>query len=129
VSKIGGVRRGNTKAISGYTRQIRSQSQAVQWQERPAARARLGETWWLGLRLLEGVDPERARRSSGLDPSSEDPALAIAARLEQQGLLRREQQRFCLSERGIPLADYVGREFLELGLGESSAPNANPARV
>jgi oxygen-independent coproporphyrinogen-3 oxidase len=128
VSKIGGVRRGNTKAISGYTRQIRSQSQAVQWQERPSARARLGETWWLGLRLLEGVDPERARRSSGLDPSSEDPALAIAARLEQQGLLRREQQRFCLRERGIPLADYVGREFLELGLGESSAPNANPAR-
>ena len=116
VSKIGVTRRGNTKAIAGYARQVRSQGQAVNWQESPAARARLGETWWLGLRLSEGIDPALARIRAGWDSSAEDPALAIAARLEQQGLLLRQGARVRLSERALPLADYVGREFLELGL-------------
>ncbi|MEO6711013.1 MAG: hypothetical protein ABI054_05605, partial [Planctomycetota bacterium] len=82
-----------------------------------------GETWWLGLRLAEGVDPAAARATAGLDASDIDPALAIAARLSDQGLLRMSGDRYCLTERGVPLADFVGSEFLELGLVDR-APSA-----
>ena len=119
VSKVADTRRGNTKSISGYVRQIRAQSHAVQWQESPTSRARLGETWWLGLRLSAGLDPALARACAGWDGLAADPALAIAARLEEQGLLRTAQGRVFLTERGVPLADFVGREFLELGLDPS----------
>ena len=116
VSKTAGMRRGNTKAIAGYTRWIHSQGHAVQWQESLPALARLGETWWLGLRLGEGVDPADARLRAGWESCNEDPALPIVERLEQQGLLERVGTGVRLSPRGIPLADFVGREFLELGL-------------
>lgn len=109
------VRRGNVKSIQGYVQRVREQGHAVQWEERLDAAARLGETWWLGLRLAEGVDPERARRVAGFaNPDGGDPALDTARRLEGQGLLLLRDGRFVLSERGTPLADFVGREFLEV---------------
>src|SRR6202008_137715 len=57
VSRVGDVRRGNVKSIAGYVRALREAGHAVHWEERLAPRARLGETWWLGLRLADGVDP------------------------------------------------------------------------
>ena len=124
VSRVGSTRRGNTKAISAYVRQIRDAQHAVLWEENPAARARLGETWWLGLRLQEGVDPAAARATSGFDTPAQDPALAIAARLEAQGLLQTHAGRYVLTERGLPLADFVGAEFLELGLVDRAVPSS-----
>ena len=122
VSKVGGTRRGNTKAIAGYTRQVNGQGHALQWQESPAALARLGETWWLGLRLREGVDPARARSTAGWESGAQDPALAVVTRLEGLGLLQTLGARVSLTQRGIPLADFVGREFLELGLDLGARP-------
>jgi len=124
VSRVDSTRRGNTKSIAGYVRQIHSDGHAVQWEESPEARARLGETWWLGLRLAEGVDPAAARATAGFDARELDPALAIAAKLSDQGLLRIEGDRYCLTERGVPLADFVGGEFLELGLVDPAAETA-----
>jgi oxygen-independent coproporphyrinogen-3 oxidase len=124
VSRVGDTRRGNTKAIAGYVRQLRDGGHAVQWEESPAARARLGETWWLGLRLQEGVDPAAARATAGFQEIESDPALAIAGRLVEQGLLDVIAGRFALSERGVPLADYVGGEFLELGLPDRTRASA-----
>ncbi len=124
VSRVGSTRSGNTKAISGYVRQIQADGHAVQWEENPAARARLGETWWLGLRLQEGVDPAAARAMSGFGAEDADPALAIAARLEGQGLLSTHAGRYALTERGVPLADFVGGEFLELGLVDRVSPTS-----
>ncbi|HUR27721.1 MAG TPA: hypothetical protein VM509_06010 [Planctomycetota bacterium] len=124
VSRVGGTRRGNTKGVAGYARLVRADGHAVQWEENPASRARLGETWWLGLRLREGVDPGAARATAGFDGSSCDPALVIAARLSELGLLRQQEGRFVLTERGVPLADFVGGEFLELGLAERPGAGA-----
>jgi hypothetical protein len=62
------------------------------------------------------VDPRQARLTAEWTEHGADPALAIAARLRDQGLVVWMGERVVLSERGIPLADFVGREFLELGL-------------
>ncbi len=112
VSRVGPVRRGNVKGISGYTRQMRDRGHAVHWEERLDAPARLGETWWLGLRLAEGVDPQRARQTANFEDGMADPATEIAERLEAQGLLFKHNGRVALTPRGVPLADHVGREFL-----------------
>ncbi len=111
-SRVGRTRRGNTKSIGGYARQIREHGHAVLWEERLAAHARLVETWWLGLRLAEGVDPARARATADFDEPGPDPALLIAERLESQGLLCTRAGRVALTARGVPLADHVGRAFL-----------------
>jgi coproporphyrinogen III oxidase-like Fe-S oxidoreductase len=71
----------------------------------------LGETWWLGLRTAEGVDPAQARRTAGLE-GTDDPALAVARPLLEEGLLEERGERLCLSERGLPLADAVAARFL-----------------
>ena len=87
---------------------------------------RLGETWWLGLRLARGVDPVSALLTAGLEPDRvDDPARSRALELVEQGLLDRAPnpgpagspgapagERFRLTPRGLPLADAVAREFL-----------------
>ncbi len=110
-SKVGFTRSGNVKGISTYTRAIVERGDACAWSETPDAAARLGETWWLGLRLSDGVDAVRARATAGFD-DGDDPALATATRLCAQGLLERRGEHHRLSARGLPLADYVAREFL-----------------
>ncbi|MFN0007468.1 MAG: radical SAM family heme chaperone HemW, partial [Planctomycetota bacterium] len=62
VSKIGNRRAGNQKGTTSYVRAIRQKGHARGWEEEPSAEKRLAETWWLGLRLREGVDPAEARR-------------------------------------------------------------------
>ena len=88
-----------------------AEAPAPAWEERLDSGARLGESWWLGLRLTRGVDPGALRRSVGL-PAAEDHCLPIARRLVADGLLEQRSSRLCLTDRGLPLADAVGREFL-----------------
>lgn len=120
VSRTEFTRRGNIKAIAGYTAAIRDRGHATLWSETPAPAARLGETWWLGLRLAEGLTADEARGRAGFPPDSPDPALAIAHRLAELELIESTAGRWRLTARGIPLADYVGREFLALGLATAS---------
>jgi oxygen-independent coproporphyrinogen-3 oxidase len=111
VSKIGNTRAGNVRAISAYNHRARESGRAIVWEETPSPAARLAETWWLALRLSEGIAPEEARRRAGF-ASEHDPAQAIALRLVELGLLARDGERFTLTPRGLPLADHVARQFL-----------------
>jgi oxygen-independent coproporphyrinogen-3 oxidase len=112
VSKVGHTRTGNSKGTGAYVRRIVESGDARAWRETPTASKRLAETWWLGLRLREGVRPRDARRVAGLE-GDDDPALEVAKRLAEDGLLERSDDRFRLTRRGLPLADWIARRFLE----------------
>lgn len=116
VSKVGQARAGNPRAIQPYLRRIRAAGHATDWREDPDAHARLAETWWLGLRLSEGVNPDDARATAGLPDHEEDPGLAIAQTFVDQGFLETHEvggaAHYRLTARGLPLADAVARKFL-----------------
>jgi len=112
VSKIGNRRLANVKGIQGYSRRIAEGPDALVFGEEPDALARLGETWWLGLRLDQGLTADEARQRAGTPPGFEDPMPAVAATLLGQGLLEERAGRLRLSSSGLPLADYVARQFL-----------------
>lgn len=112
VSHIEGVRLGNTRGIEAYRGALAGGEGPATWSERLEPTARLGETWWLGLRRTRGVDPAEARAVAGVD-EGRDPAVPVARGLVEQGLLERDGARYRLSARGLPLADRVAAEFLQ----------------
>ncbi len=112
VSHIAGVRSGNTRGIEAYRGALAGGESPAAGSERLEPTARLGETWWLGLRRTRGVDPVEARAVAGVD-EGRDPAVPVARGLVEQGLLERDGARYRLSARGLPLADRVAAEFLE----------------
>lgn len=111
VSKVGATRGGNLKAIKPYNRRIQDQGDARTWEETPSGPARLFETWWLGLRLSEGLTAAEARGRAAFTDEI-DPALPIARSLASDGLVAEVDGRFRLTSRGLPLADYVAKRFL-----------------
>jgi oxygen-independent coproporphyrinogen III oxidase len=115
VSRIGGARFGNPRSLGAWQAAIQAQRPAATWVERPADSQRLGESWWLGLRRRQGVDPAEALAASSVPHDS--PAARAAQRqanqLVEQGLLELDQGRFRLTVRGWPLADAVARRFLD----------------
>lgn len=114
VSKVGHARAGNPRGIAPYLKGVRAHGYATQWREDPAATARLSETWWLGLRLARGLDPEEARATSGAGEEAAARALELAEELVGHDLLERTTEgRFALTSRGLPLADAVARRFLD----------------
>jgi hypothetical protein len=66
------------------------------------------------MRLSAGVDPVAARTLSGVDPE-DDPCLPIAKRLAVEGLLFEKESRWCLTPRGLELADAISKEMLAAG--------------
>lgn len=114
VSKVGTARFGNVKAVGAYNRRIQERGEARAWEEEPNELARLFETWWLGLRLAEGLTAAEARGRAEFR-GAEDPALSIAHGLVVDGLVEEAEGRFRLTARGLPLADYVAKRFLAAG--------------
>lgn len=116
VGKIGTTRAGNVRNLGEYRRRIADRGQALDWSETPHGWARLGETWWLGLRLTEGLSAREAWTRAGLSDAAgiEDPSLAIVQNLAEQGWLEPVGERWRLSRKGWPVADAVAREFLRL---------------
>ncbi len=112
VSKVGIVRGGNVKSVGDYVRRITEKGDARVWEESPDALDRLRETWWLGLRLAEGLSPAEARARAEFDAPI-DPLEPIAERLVSEGLLERRGPRIALSATGLPLGDWVARKFLD----------------
>lgn len=122
VSKVGTTRAGNTKALAAYQRAAEGAGSAIEWAEDPGPGTRLAETWWLGLRLAEGVEPGAARRAAGFESGPEDdPALDLARGLARSGHLEERAGRFRLSASGLPLADALARRFLTRLAGSAPA--------
>ena len=111
VSHVAGLRRGNARSRAKWSADVEQRGCAAEWEERLAPRARLGETWWLGLRTRRGVEPARARALAGFD-SGEDPCERAALDLARDGFLEAREGRYALSARGLPLADALARRFL-----------------
>ena len=117
VAKSGWRRAGNPRSLVRWQAAVEAGRPATEWEETLEPLARLGETWWLGLRLAAGVDAAEARGTSGWEapPEATDPAARLAATLEAEGWL--EQPRpgcWALSSRGLPLADRISARFLAL---------------
>jgi len=114
VSKAGHTRAGNPRSIQPYLRRIAAEGVALQDHEELGAHARLAETWWLGLRLAEGVLPAEALATAGVEvlPGS-DPALPIADELCGHGHLEVVAGRYRLTAVGLPVADAIARRFLD----------------
>ena len=124
VSKVGFRRFGNVRHLGEYRRRAGSDAGAHAWSEEPSSWSRLGETWWLGLRLTDGLSAAEAWHRAGLSgwTAEQDPALEIASMAQEQGWLELVAGRWRLSQKGWPLADAVAREFLRLGQSNRPSP-------
>jgi oxygen-independent coproporphyrinogen III oxidase len=111
VSKVGTARAGNVKAIAAYVRRANEDADTRAWIEDPPASTRLAETWWLGLRLAEGLSPEEACERARFE-GDDAPARALLEQLERDDLVERSGARWRLSARGLPLGDWVAKRFL-----------------
>ena len=111
VGYVGRIRAGNARGTTSYVESIGASAHANAWTETLDAGARLGETWWLGLRRTRGVSPAEARAAAGFTEET-DPALTTAATMVGHGLLEEVDGRFRLTASGLPVADRVAREFL-----------------
>jgi len=127
VSSVAGARFGNPRSLAAWTASVGRGESGAAWSERLAPPARLAETWWLGLRLAEGVDPAAARARAGGGAGgiaeADDPTTPLVRELLEDGWLRRgEGPRVALSERGLPVADAIASRFLRLAPSRSGAP-------
>jgi oxygen-independent coproporphyrinogen-3 oxidase len=115
VSKVEFTRGGNVKSVGDYKRRIAERENACVWTETPGPLARLGETWWLGLRLAEGLTADEALdRAVARGPNGSARTAATVERMAAEGWLEQVRGRWRLSAAGLPLADAVAREFLRL---------------
>lgn len=112
-SHVEGARTGNDRSLGRWTRSVRESGAEPSWSETLEPIDRLGETWWLGLRLAVGVDPQEARTLSLWE--GPDPTREICERLQAQGLLETRGARFFIPESAMPLTDYIGKQFLAPG--------------
>lgn len=127
VSKTQLVRAGNVRALHDYKQRIARAGEARTWAERPGPLTRLAETWWLGLRLSEGLHPQAAleRAAVSLDEfAGVDPTVEVVARMVDLGLLERIGATVRLTPRGLPVADAIAKEFLALARSESDGAEA-----
>ena len=113
-SHLGGLRFGNPRALEAWRKAAVDAGDPTSWSERLKPTHRLAETWWLGLRLAEGLDAVAAQELAGVDPSA-DPCLPTAVRLAHEGLLVESRGRWHLTDRGLELADAVSAELLAAG--------------
>jgi len=123
VSKIGFTRFGNPRSIQEWAADVDAGRDAAAWSETPEPASRLGETWWLGLRLREGVAPDRAREAAGWAPAPGrgDPAETLAAELAAEGWLEAVGGAWRLTEAALPLADAVAKRFLRATAADATA--------
>jgi oxygen-independent coproporphyrinogen-3 oxidase len=106
VSFLDGRRRSNARTHMGYTKQVQL-AMPHEWIEEPMpAEERVRESLILGLRLLDGVIPERVTGA----PIGQDEMrgiLSTLGRWEKKGLLERRGERWALTARGLFLSSEV----------------------
>lgn len=79
----------------------------------------LEEAWFLGLRRNAGVSFQSLRKEFGSE--AVEPSIAVARRLEADGLLSIQRGKAALTARGRLISIDVFAEFLGLGLGNAAA--------
>lgn len=93
-----------------YIAALSSGADAIESSERLDARARLGETMIMGLRMLDGVDLARIQRDIGLDPVREfEPQITM---LTKRGLIETIDGRLRVTHAGLLLLNDVSTEFV-----------------
>jgi oxygen-independent coproporphyrinogen-3 oxidase len=116
VSRVAGARFGNPRSLGEWRAAIQAGRPGASWLERPDESQRLGESWWLGLRRRQGVEPGEALLAAAVGPEAPaaQAALQQAQVLVEQGLLELHGSHFRLTPRGWPLADAVAKRFLDI---------------
>jgi len=105
-SFLEGRRRSNATGLEEYRRQIR-EGRRSEWMEEPlSAPQRVRESLILGLRLLDGVDPANVP-GNPIEESEMKAIHEVLSRWQERGLLKRSDDRFAFSERGLFLSNEV----------------------
>jgi hypothetical protein len=109
-SFMDGRRSSNVRDLKAWLGRVERDEDPAGESETLDARAALGETIMLGLRLDEGIAFEDLRARSGIDARA--LFAPLLERLAGGGMITADRDRMRLTEEGIPVADAVITEFL-----------------
>lgn len=109
-SYVAGRRASNLCGVQSYIEAIENGRDAVESEERLTGRASMGETVFLGLRMLDGLDVRAFHERYGV--SVEETFGPGLRDLRLRGLMTCSTDRIRLTERGLFLADPVFAEFV-----------------
>ena len=104
------TRRTNTASVEEYIRRIGSGESQVESEECLTGKSAMGETVFLGLRMLRGVDVNAFRQRYGMTPQEAFPH--EIADLVERGLIEMTPDAIRLTHRGLLLANDVFAEFV-----------------
>ena len=119
VSYLNGVRRKNVSDWTRYTAMIREEGSAVDESETLSNYHRAGETAWLALRLMAGIDVERFRIQTGLAPK--DLFAKSIVRHGTGGHLVVTDESIRVSPTGLLLTDLIAADFLNEAIEQDPA--------
>jgi oxygen-independent coproporphyrinogen-3 oxidase len=108
--KCGCVRATNVLSPEEYISRIEAGESPKACEERLTGRAAMGETMFLGLRMLQGVDIETFARRNGVLP--QEVFFEEIADLAERGLIEEADGAIRLTPRGLLLANDVFAEFV-----------------
>jgi oxygen-independent coproporphyrinogen-3 oxidase len=109
-SYLEGVRAANVRDVEEYIHRIKNRESPVESQESLTGRSAMGETIFLGLRMLAGVDEESFARRYGLLLQEAFPAEVES--LLKRGLIERRDGFIRLTHTGLLFANDVFAEFV-----------------
>lgn len=89
---------------NGKLNQIEEEKETLDWN------AQVEETMFLGLRMKEGVNKQKFRERYHRE--IQEVYGEVLEKLKEEGLLREEEKRICLTKRGNDLSNYVLAQFL-----------------
>jgi oxygen-independent coproporphyrinogen III oxidase len=110
-STVGSVRWNNVASVAEYVRRMEAGESAVADRRELAARERLEEALFMGLRLTDGVSLGSVRREFGVDVW--DTWGASLQRFVEAGWVERTAERLRLTREGMLLSNEVMIAFLE----------------
>jgi oxygen-independent coproporphyrinogen-3 oxidase len=100
----------NTPSVEAYIRRVQVGESPVECEERLTGRTAMGETMFLGLRMLSGVEIEAFARRYGVLP--QEVFAQEISDLTRRGLLEVSQGHIRLTRQGLFLANDVFAEFV-----------------
>lgn len=104
------LRRANAPSLREYADKVRTLGLGTAAAERVDRRTEMGDSMMLGLRMLSGVSVPAFRERFGVDPREEYHA--ELERLMEHGLVRIDDERIALTEKGLFLGNAVFAEFV-----------------